>query len=72
MAGQPMENVLSERSESKGPFAPLRLASFLGELGLGKPAINAKAVTPTRHRGVYGCLPALPSRSRDFSASRSA
>ena len=31
MAGQPMENALSQRSESKGPFAHLRLATFLGE-----------------------------------------
>ena len=36
MASQPTENALSERRESKGLFAPLRLAVFLRELRLGK------------------------------------
>jgi len=36
MAGQPMENALSERRESKGILAPFRLTSFLREPRLGR------------------------------------
>jgi hypothetical protein len=38
MAGQPMENALSERQWVEGPFAPLQPARSFGELRLGRPA----------------------------------
>jgi hypothetical protein len=59
-----MENALSERSASKGLFAPLRLATYLGELRLGRPATQAKAAPP-KHR--EGGTPAEPVIDRHLA-----
>jgi hypothetical protein len=63
MASQPMENALSEQRESKGSFARLRLAIFLGEQRPGKPATNAKAASrlprSRRRTGFPDRVPAL-------------